>query len=65
MPEPDIITKNTVYSYGVVHGQASCTVCGWSTESYKNAQALAAKHALVYGHYVVGELTIAFSYGEK
>ena len=50
------------HTYGVVHGMVWCTDCGWSTESYKNAQALAAQHARRYGHHVKGELGIAFSY---
>ncbi len=49
-------------SYGVVHGVAHCLDCDWSTESYKNAQAISAKHARKYGHRVEGELGIAFSY---
>lgn len=54
------------YTYAVVHGLAECKDCGWETASYKNAQALAAQHAKKYGHRVVGELGIAFSYtGEK
>ena len=48
--------------YGVVHGVAHCLDCDWDTESYKNAQAIAAKHAKTYGHRVEGELGIAFSY---
>jgi len=36
--------------------------CEWQTESYKNAQAIAAKHAKDYGHRVEGELGIAFLY---
>lgn len=50
------------YSYGVVHGIAQCDDCDWQTDSYKNAQAIAAKHAKKYGHKVRGELGIAFSY---
>jgi len=56
------------YSYGVVHGLAECEDCGWTTDSYKNAQAIAKIHAQKYGHKVRGELGIAFSYdgrGEK
>ncbi len=49
-------------SYGVVHGVAYCLDCDWRTESYKNAQAIAAIHAKKYGHRVEGELGIAFSY---
>ena len=50
------------YTYSVVHGLAKCRDCDWTTSSYKNAQALAAKHAKKYGHCVKGELGIAFSY---
>ena len=50
------------YAYGVVHGIAACEDCGWRTESYKNAQAIAAKHAKKYGHKVNGELGISFNY---
>jgi hypothetical protein len=50
------------YSYGVVHGMAECEDCEWRTDSYKNAQAIAAKHAKKYGHRVRGELGIDFSY---
>ena len=49
-------------TYGVVHGLATCRTCGWHTESYKNAQANAARHARAKGHLVDGELGIAFSY---
>jgi hypothetical protein len=52
----------TSHTYGVVHGLAECQSCGWSTNSYKNAQAIAKKHAEKYGHQVVGELGISFSY---
>lgn len=50
------------YTYGVVHGVAQCLDCDWHTESYKNAQAIAAKHAKKHGHRVEGSLGIAFSY---
>jgi len=50
------------YHYGVVHGLAWCNDCGWKTESYKNAQAIAKIHAKKRGHNVSGELGIAFSY---
>jgi len=49
-------------TYGVVHAVATCADCGWETHSYKNAQALAARHAKAHGHHVAGELGIAFSY---
>jgi len=48
--------------YGVVHGLAECETCGWSSSSYKNVQALAARHAKSKGHRVVGELGISFEY---
>jgi hypothetical protein len=48
--------------YGVVHGVAECQDCGWSTQSYKNAQALAARHAGHYNHRVVGEVGCVFEY---
>uniref|UniRef100_A0A6M3MAN1 Uncharacterized protein n=1 Tax=viral metagenome TaxID=1070528 RepID=A0A6M3MAN1_9ZZZZ len=48
--------------YGVVHGVARCLDCDWETESYKNAQAISAKHAKKYGHRVEGELGIYFVY---
>ncbi len=50
------------YSYGVVHGLAECLDCDWTTESYKNAQAISKIHAKSKGHRVRGELGIAFSY---
>ncbi len=54
------------YHYAVVHGVATCEDCGWHTESYKNAQAIAKIHAVKRGHHVSGELGIVFSYtGDK
>ena len=50
------------YSYGVVHATVKCEDCGWKTESYRNAQAIAKIHAKKYGHKVRGELGIAFDY---
>ena len=50
------------YSYGVVHGIAQCDDCDWSTSSYKNCQAISAKHAKEFHHRVSGELGIAFGY---
>jgi hypothetical protein len=50
------------YTYGVVHGIATCEDCGWHTDSYKNAQAIAKIHAKKYGHKVRGELGISFEY---
>lgn len=49
-------------TYGVVHGIATCETCGWSTQSYKNAQALAARHAAAHGHRVTGEVGCAYTY---
>lgn len=48
--------------YGVVHGLAECQTCGWSTSSYKNAQANAARHARAHGHVVNGEIGVTFTY---
>lgn len=53
------------YSYAVIHAQVRCEDCDWTTESYKNAQAIASIHAKSYGHRVVGELGIGFSYNGR
>lgn len=58
-------SKGPTYSYGVVDASVKCEDCGWSTESYKNAQAIAKIHAKRYGHKVSGELTISFEYDER
>ena len=50
------------YYYGPIAIQVWCEDCDWKTESYKNGQAISKIHARRYGHRVVGELTIAFSY---
>jgi len=50
------------YYYGVVSATIHCQNCDWETESYKNGQAIAKKHAIKYGHKVMGELVIAFGY---
>lgn len=50
------------YSYAVVHAVIHCEDCEWSTNSYKNAQAIAKIHAKKYSHRVSGELGIALSY---
>lgn len=50
------------YSYGVVSASVWCEDCKWTTESYKNAQAIAKIHAQKHGHRVHGELGIGFSY---
>jgi len=53
------------YSYGVVHAIVECDDCEWKTFSYKNAQAIAKIHAQKYGHRVIGELGIGFSYNGR
>ena len=53
------------YSYGVIHAFVECEDCDWTTESYKNAQAIAKIHAKRYGHKVHGELGIGFSYNYR
>ena len=50
------------YWYSVISAIVECEDCDWKTESYKNAQALAAKHARKYRHRVRGELGISFGY---
>lgn len=45
-----------------VHAIARCQNCGVEFNNYKNAQALAAKHAQKYGHTVTGEVGLAFTY---
>lgn len=50
------------YHYGVIHAVVECEDCDWTTESYKNAQAIAKIHAKKYGHKVSGELSISFGY---
>ena len=45
-----------------VHAVARCDDCGKEFQNYKNAQALAAQHAKVYGHVVRGEVGLAFEY---
>ena len=49
-------------SIGVVHAIATCEDCGAEFSFYKNAQALAAKHAKHYKHRVEGEVGLAFTY---
>jgi hypothetical protein len=48
--------------YGAVHGLAHCLDCGWETQSYKNAQALASRHAEAHGHRVEGEVAYCYVY---
>lgn len=49
-------------SYGPVEQEAQCEDCGWSTESYKNGQAIAAIHAKKHGHRVRGRVINSFIY---
>lgn len=51
--------------YGVVHGIAICNDCGWKTESYKKAQANAARHARAHGHLVQGEIACGYTYNGR
>ena len=57
--------KEMKYSYGVVHAIVECLDCDWSTQSYKNAQAISKIHAKRYGHKVSGELGIIFGYNGR
>lgn len=57
-----VTDRTLVRTFGVVHGQAHCDDCTWETQSYKNAQALAAQHAKRYGHKVRGEVGAAYTY---
>lgn len=52
-------------SYGVHHCVVECETCGWRSESYKNGQAIAAKHAKKYFHKVSGDLGISFTYDNQ
>lgn len=52
-------------AFGVVHSVWVCDDCGKEFSGYKNAQALAAKHARHYGHKVSGEVGIAGYYDAK
>lgn len=47
---------------GVVHVFAECRDCGKMFESYKNGQALAAKHAKDHKHRVTGDIGLFFEY---
>lgn len=48
--------------FGVVHCIAYCLNCKWSADNYKNAQAVAAKHAKHYKHKVSVEVGIGGYY---
>ncbi len=46
----------------VTHVLFECRDCGKMFESYTNGQALAAKHAKVYKHFVSGEVGVCSHY---
>ena len=46
----------------VTHHIATCQDCGKQFDSYKNGQALAARHAKIYGHIVTGEVGLSYTY---
>jgi len=50
---------------GVVHVVAECKDCNWRTESYKNGQAIAAKHAKKYKHVVIVDVGLMVEYDGK
>lgn len=47
---------------GVIGAIFNCVNCGKVFDGYKNAQALAAKHAKHYKHLVQGEVVISCDY---
>ena len=49
-------------SFGVIDVDSKCENCEWGTQSYKNGQAISAKHAKKYGHCVRGEVHYGFVY---
>lgn len=51
--------------FSVIHAVVECQDCDWETCSYKNAQALASRHANAHGHRVIGELGIYIEYVGK
>ena len=53
------------YYYSPIAIQVWCKDYEWKTESYKNGQALAAKHAKKYHHRTEGELVISFGYNQR
>ncbi len=50
---------------GVVHVIAECKDCNWRTESYKNGQAIAAKHAKENKHVVTVDVGLVVEYNGK
>lgn len=49
----------------VIHIVANCFECGKEFSNYSNAKEIAMKHADMYGHYISGEMAIAFHYQGK
>jgi hypothetical protein len=49
----------------LVHVIYKCEDCGKECESWKNGQAVAAKHAKQHGHLVRGEVGLAFEYNGR
>ena len=52
-------------TFGVVSCIANCQDCSWETESYKNGQAIAAKHAKHHGHLVTVEVVFSGRYDRR
>ena len=59
------LTREVQRSAGVSHAIAACVDCGWSATTYKNAVALAAKHARHHGHLVKAEQMISIEYNGR
>lgn len=49
-------------AFGVTHTIVECIDCGWRSESYKNGQAIAARHAKVHAHKVLVEVGLSGYY---
>ena len=51
--------------FGITSALAQCRDCSWQSESYKNAQAIAARHAKAHKHKVSVEVTMSGFYDGK
>jgi len=51
-----------IRAFGVTHAIAKCEDCDWESQSYKNAQAIAAIHARKHGHRVSVEFCLSGYY---
>lgn len=49
-------------SIWVIHFEGRCQTCDWSSQNYKNGQALSAKHAKHYKHLVHYEIGLCGDY---